>query len=133
MRCLRLYVLLGPVIVVVLAACLSTDPGRTLTPPDSEQPAAGICSAAAGPVAVIEVEVDVPAPRCQQVRREQRLKIVNNTDQSVLVRLGPFATRVPPHAEGTINQPFGRYLAPGVHRLAISAYGDGGAELWLQS
>jgi hypothetical protein len=29
-------------------------------------------------------------------------------------------------------QPFGDYLAPGVHRVAASIYGGSGAEIWLR-
>ena len=32
----------------------------------------------------------------------------------------------------TFDQPFGDYLAPGVHTLAVSLYGGSGPQLWLK-
>ena len=47
-------------------------------------------------------------------------------------RLGPIDVTIPPGGEWEGDRPFGTYLAPGVHSLALSAYAGGGAELWLQ-
>lgn len=82
---------------------------------------------------MLQINVDTPSPRCEVVTPEQRLRVVNTTDGPVRVRLAHIAVRLGPRQDLTIDQPFGAYLAPGVHDLAISAYAGGGAELWLRA
>lgn len=100
--------------------------------PLPQTPAAGICGAAQGALATVRVNIDVPLPRCQRVQPWQRLMVVNKTDQPVRAQLGPIDVTITPQGEWTSDRPFGTYLAPGVHSLALSAYTGGGAELWLQ-
>jgi hypothetical protein len=111
----------------------STTPSPRLQPPDATSPAAGICARAQGAVAMVRINVDTPSPRCKVVRPKQRLEVVNTLGRSTIVRLARFTVRLAPRQALTIDQPFGTYLAPGVHDLAISAYAGSGAELWLQS
>lgn len=101
-------------------------------PPDSQPPAAGVCGAAQGTVATVRVSGDTPAPRRQVVRPEQHLRVVNGAGQPVRVQLAQIDATVPPGDEQIFARPFGSYRAPGVRRLALSAYAGGGAELWLQ-
>jgi hypothetical protein len=107
-------------------------PSPTLKPPDSDYPAAGICATAQGAFAVVVINPDTPSPRCQHIAADQRLRIINRSGRTSEVRLAHHALTLPPQAEGTIDQPFGDYLAPGVHTLIISTYaGGGGSDLWF--
>lgn len=110
---------------------VSTTPSPRLKAPDAPSPAAGICARAVGAVAMFQINVDAPSPRCEVVKLAQRLQVVNKMDRPVRVRLAHISVRLGPQQDLTIDQPFGTYLAPGVHDLAISAYAGGGAELWL--
>jgi hypothetical protein len=102
----------------------------TLKPADAAQPGGGACAPADGPVAVLQINPDVPFPRCQRVQPEQWLRLVNKADQRADVRLAGFELMLEPGEEATIDQPFGTYLEPGVHLVAISIYA-GNATLWL--
>jgi hypothetical protein len=106
-------------------------PSPTLKPPDSDLPASGICGTATGTFAIVLINTDTPSPRCQHVAADQRLRITNNTDRPAEIRLANHALTLAPKTEGTIDQPFGDYLAPGVHTLTISTYSGGGPALWL--
>jgi len=112
---------------------VSTTPSPRLQPPDATSPTAGICARAQGAVARVQINVDTPSPRCDVVKPGQRLKVVNTLDRSTIVRLAHYTVRLAPRQVLSIDQPFGTYLAPGVHDLAISAYDGGGAELWLRT
>jgi hypothetical protein len=111
---------------------VSTTPSPVLQPPDASTPAAGICAHAQGAVARVQINIDTPSPRCELVKPEQRLQVVNTLDRFTTVRLAHFAVRLAPRQALYIDQPFRTYLAPGVHLLAISAYGGSGTALWLQ-
>ncbi len=115
------------------ASATSTTPPvvatATLVPADSDAPAAGICAKAEGEWATVQIAPDTPSPRCLKVTREQRLKVINGTAASVQIQLGPFTLELQPGTEGSLEAPFGDYLAPGVHHLMVSPYT--GPELWL--
>ncbi len=113
-------------------ATSTTPPGvatATLVPADSDAPAAGICAEAEGEGATVQIAPDTPSPRCLKVTREQRLKVINGTQAVVQIKLGEFALELQPGIQGSLETPFGEYLAPGVHRLMVSPYA--GPELWL--
>ena len=101
-------------------------------PPLPQTPAAGVCPMAVGEMATVRIVPSVPSPRCQQVHPWQHLRIINMTDQPVRARLAPIDVAIPPGGEWTSDRPFGTYLAPGVHSLALSTYAGGGAELWVR-
>ena len=108
-------------------------------PPDSQYPAAGACPKQAGSPVRVQVDPDVPVPRCVVVAPGQDLTVVNNTNElqqagsTVTVTWADYAPRVLKIGASTsYTQPFGSYLMPGVHRLHISLYGQSGAEIWLQ-
>jgi hypothetical protein len=118
----------------------STSPAsdHSLVPPDAEQPAAGICEPAIGPLATMLVNPDTSAPRCLTVRAAQRLRVVNRSDhfgqhgRTVTVTFADFPPRTLRVGDATIfNRPFGEYLAPGVHFVYISLYAGGGGEVLL--
>lgn len=114
------------------SATLTTPPvvaTATLVPADSDAPAAGICAEAEGEWATVQIAPDTPSPRCLKVTREQRLKVINGTQAVVQIKLGEFALELQPGTEGTLEMPFGQYLAPGVHQILASPYS--GPELWL--
>jgi hypothetical protein len=97
-----------------------------LIPAEAEHPAAGICGGNDGPVAVIEVNPDTPAPRCLEVRPDQRLKVVNTTNRfgftgtTVVVTFGPWPSRTLNVGESvTFDQPLGAVFAPGAHTVHL--------------
>ena len=101
-------------------------------PPVGQSPASGYCPETQGAAATVRVRSDTPSPRCQKVRSGQHLRIINNTAQPVRARLAQIDVTIAPGGEWADDRPFGTYLAPGVHVLALSAYAGGGAELWVQ-
>ncbi len=101
-------------------------------PADAPYPAAGVCSQVSSDVVTIIVAVDVPRPRCVLVAAQQRLRLLNDTDSSVEVRLGPFSTELAAGETTIFDRPLGEYLESGVHVVEISRYGGSGAELWLR-
>jgi len=96
----------------------------TLVPADSDGPVAGICAEAEGEWATVKITPDTPSPRCLRVTSEQRLKVINGTQAVVQIKLGEFALELQPGIEGTLEMPFGQYLAPGVHQMLVSPSAD---------
>ncbi len=137
----------GLLLVLVLSGCntpasATRSPQETLTGPAptptyalatpyAQQPAAGICASFDGGVVTITINVDAASPRCARVLPEQTLAVVNKTLNTVQVSIGRFSSSILPGAAYTITVPFGDYLAPGVHQLAVSP--TSGAELWLEA
>jgi len=110
----------------------------SLTPSEGDYPAAGFCPEAGGRwvsaqiTSIASKDSDgIPMPRCVQVTKRQRLKIINRAGVPIRVTLGPITIRIRPGAEGVFNKPFGSYLAPGVHVVRVSG-GHTGPALWLQ-
>ena len=103
----------------------------TLIPPDADTPAAGICAETDSEWVTFTVSLEVPDPRCWQVRPSQRLEIANPTAAAVVVT---FAGRdIPTDAGATarIDEPFGSYLAPGVHFIYVTQGAGNLPEFWL--
>lgn len=100
-----------------------------LATPVAQQPAAGICGATENDVVVVTIYPDIPDPRCVKVTPGQSLKVVNGTEGSVQVVLGPFYAALQPGEEYTFDLPLGEYLAPGVHLVQVLPCC--GPELWL--
>ena len=126
---------LGMLVVLLLAAPLSacsapTEPAHTLKPPDADSPAAGICAEPPeGDLVTIQITPGVPDPRCAKARPDQKLEVVNATDQPAQVTLAEFEVTLDPGEREVVDQPFGEYLAPGVHHVSISTLGN--AALWV--
>jgi hypothetical protein len=102
-----------------------------LKPPDAEQPASGICDLANGDVVTININADVPYPRCMKVLSNQRLQVVNATNGPVQVQLAQFDVQLQPDQAQLFDATVGSYLAPGVHWLRVT--GGNGPEIWLTS
>lgn len=118
------------------------DPYDAMVPPDGVTPAAGSCSNAAGGVAFITLNPDVPAPRCIIVHDSDRLKIKNNMGVKVHIEDGGngFVEDIDNGATVEEMKAVGCCWQPGVHRLRVSnanthaqLYGGSGPEVWLQS
>jgi PBP1b-binding outer membrane lipoprotein LpoB len=131
------------IIALTLTACsqatLSSSEGevtqtpdtRALAPPDSQEPAAGICSTVSTVGVLIQLDPDISAPRCVKVRPNQKLSIYNNTQKTLEVSFaGILQTELAPGVKTSIDTPFGEYLAPGVHQIKVSPCC--GAEIWLE-
>ncbi len=108
-----------------------------LKPPDSELPASGICAgpSAADPASVT-FEAGLAAPRCLKVLPSTHLRFVNALDHAVQFELGSFSGTVQEGDEAVSELPVGQFLAPGVHTIMSTAYGDGmgmvgSGEVWL--
>ncbi len=122
--------------VVVSSPSLRSGP----SPADSRRPASGMCEpSAAGAIATVRLDADIPDPRCIVVSGGQRLRIVNTTassgqhGKSITIRFASFPPRVlKVRAATTFHDPVGHYLATGVHDLHVSVYGGGGPEIWLK-
>jgi hypothetical protein len=64
------------------------------------------------------------------------LRIVNSTSEPVDFELGEFMGSLQPGDAATSGQPVGGFLAPGVHIIKSTAYGQdgqrgGSGEVWL--
>jgi len=101
----------------------------SLKPPDSDQPASGICDLASGNVVTVNISADIPSPRCVKVTGNQRLQVINATAGSVQVQLAQFDVQFQPGQMQLFDASFASYLAPGVHRLRVT--GGSGPEIWL--
>ncbi|HEY7049272.1 MAG TPA: hypothetical protein VH373_18780 [Jatrophihabitantaceae bacterium] len=114
-------------------------PSTHKVPPDAQYPAAGSCPKQTASPVRVQVDPDIPVPRCVVVSPGQDLTVVNNTNELhqagsvVTITWADYAPRrLKIGASTSYTQPFGNYLMPGVHRLHISLYGQSGAEVWLQ-
>jgi hypothetical protein len=58
--------------------------------------------------------------------------VSNAAGETVDVSFGGTSVALAAGDAYTFDQPFGDYLAPGVHRVSASIYGDSGAEIWLK-
>jgi hypothetical protein len=103
-----------------------------LVAPGSDTPAAGTCGSAGGSVVEVVLNPDIPSPRCVRVTAAQRLRLRNSTGESVTVTFAGSSTTLASGQTHLYDQAFGDYLAPGVHRVSVSFYGDSGPEIWLQ-
>lgn len=105
-----------------------------LKPPDSQTPAAGVCSQAPGGAADVTMNFDVPSPRCTEVTPDQILRVFNNTEEEITVSLADFSATIAPGGPAAVfDTPFGEYLQPGVHRINVSPlYGESGPVIWLK-
>jgi hypothetical protein len=108
----------------------STTQAYPLATPYAQLPAAGICASFEGEMVVVSINPDVPDPRCAKVRADQKLTVVNRTENTLEVSIGTFKASLEPGAEATFDTPFGDYLAVGVHQLQVSPCC--GSELWLE-
>ena len=105
-------------------------PTYLLATPYAQSPAAGICASFEGGTVVVNIYADIPDPRCVKVRADQRLSVVNQTQNTLEISLGIYQASLAPGAETTFDAPFGTYLATGVHILQVSPCC--GAELVLE-
>jgi hypothetical protein len=79
---------------------------------------------------VVTLNPDIPDPRCTKVRSDQKLTVINHTQNTLQISIGRFTASLEPGKESIIDTPFGEYLAPGVHQLQVSPCC--GPELWLE-
>lgn len=104
-----------------------------ILPADSESPAAGICAEAGEEdVVIVEINLDVPSPRCQKVVAGKRLVIKNNTDETLSMWFGKnkeYSFSVSANDEYAIPELVDNLLSPGVHSLYGAPYQ--GPEIWL--
>jgi hypothetical protein len=145
-RHIKPILVLGMTLVLGLSACKSVGTGPTtaaptptigntaqpypLATPYAQGPTAGICASPEGDMVVVTINPDVPDPRCTKVRPDQKLTVLNKTQDMLEVSIGRFTASLEPGAETIIDTPFGEYLAPGVHLLQVTPYFS--AELWLE-
>lgn len=97
---------------------LSSSP--SLATPYADMPAAGICGTAEGEWVTITLEPGLPNPRCVQVKPDQKLTVVNQTGGTVDIAIGTFEATLAPEQSISFEEPFGEYLARGVHVLGVS-------------
>ena len=112
-----------------LVSATPTPPQFPATP-YAEQPAAGICGEALGDEVLMTLEPGIPDPRCIVVTGGQHLRVSNRTGGEVEVAIGPFTARLAPGEDFAFPDPFGSYLLPGAHLLAVTPCCGG--ELWYK-
>lgn len=98
--------------------------------PFADGPVAGACASFPGLIVSISIQPDVPSPRCTKVTGDQRLRVINETDQVQKVSLGAFDVQLDPGKEATSQATFAEMLNPGDYLLSISGFA-GSAEIWL--
>jgi hypothetical protein len=94
------------------------------------EPAAGICASFEGEAVIINIYPDIPDPRCAKANAEQKLTVINQTEDTLQVSIGIFKASLQPGVEYTFDVPFGDYLEPGVHLVQVSPCCS--PELWLE-
>lgn len=104
-------------------------------PADSATPAAGVCEVdQQDRYLKVDLEPEMPAPRCWEARPGQRLRVHNATTTPARLRWKPYAvTTIAPGATVTFDRPFASYLAPGDHDAHVSTYAGSGFEINLPS
>lgn len=116
-----------------------TAPSNELVPADDQFPAAGSCATSSARLVEIDVNPDVPTPRCVILSAEQGLTVLNATARfgeagvPVVVSWADYAPlTLSAGASTTFPRPVGEYLARGVHHLHLSKYGTSSAEIWFR-
>jgi hypothetical protein len=106
---------------------------RAKTPADSDSPAAGTCATTTTGYAVIELNADVPSPRCTIVHAGDRLRIHNATQSSQTIDTGFTSATLQPGELLTLGEQLGDVWEPGVHRINTGdLYAGSGPEVWLK-
>jgi hypothetical protein len=80
----------------------------------------------------IRLNIDVPNPRCTKISPDQKLTLINATDQKISLNYFSYQSQIPVGGSYTFPQAAGLFLAPGVHRITTSLYSGSGPEVWLQ-
>ncbi len=109
--------------------CWQATRGSVLAPPDAEQPAAGICAEGQDEVVAVDINADMPSPRCVKVTSQQRIEVRNRTQSALQLELGFKRAQVEAGGTYRFGQPVGEFLAPGVHVLLAAPFS--GPEVWL--
>jgi REP element-mobilizing transposase RayT len=109
--------------------CWEATRGAVLAPPDFEEPASGICAEGQGDVVAVDINADVPSPRCVKVTSQQQIEVHNRTLSAVQLQLGLKRAQVEAGGTYRFGQPVGEFLAPGVHVLLAAPFS--GPEVWL--
>ncbi len=100
----------------------SRDATPGIKPADSKEPAAGICAGPIdGPIVTIEIDQDVPTPRCSLVRPDQGVRFVNHLGEPVQLTLGRYSGTAPANGDLLFDVPVSSYLGPGNHVVDASA------------
>lgn len=145
-RPIKPILVFGMILILGLVACKSagaepssaaptptfaiTVQSHPMATPYAQEPAAGICASFEGEMVVVTLNPDIPDPRCSKVRQDQKLRVINKTQNTLEVSIGSFTASLEPGAETIFDTPFGEYLASGVHQLQVSPCC--GPELWLE-
>jgi hypothetical protein len=140
------FLVYGTILMLGLAACeitggeLTKGPStpstgiteqlNALATPYAQEPAAGICTSFEGQMVKVIINQDIPDPRCAKVRADQKLMVVNHTQDTLQISIGRFTASLESGKETIIDTPFGEYLEVGVHQLQVSPCC--GPELWLE-
>lgn len=95
-----------------------------ILPPDSPEPAAGICADAPQKTndVLLVIHEEGAFPRCQQINSDQVVIIRNDTDKDFSFSLGKnkdFSSIVLSHKEYRFPVTAGELLAPGVHEVSM--------------
>ncbi|MGH7567177.1 MAG: hypothetical protein ACREK2_10145 [Gemmatimonadota bacterium] len=103
-----------------------------LRPADATSPAAPVCAFQEEDRVTFEIVEGISNPRCARALQGQGLALTNGTGRRVSFDLGGGPVAIAPRATWSLDQPVGRWLAPGVHRIAMAVYAGSGPELWVQ-
>jgi len=113
-----------------LPSSTATEKALYRATPAANEITAGICAEPESEVVQVTIYPGIPDPRCLKVVPEQRLRVINQTQEPLVVALGEFKAELDPGKEVFWDAPFGDYLEPGVHYLLITPCC--GPELWLE-
>jgi len=101
----------------------------SLVPADSQTPAAGTCALAHDGYAMIELNPDVPSPRCTIVHSLDRLRFHNATTEFQSVDTGFAQNTLAADELLTLGEQVGDVWAKGVHLVKTPLYS---VEVWLK-
>lgn len=117
-QCAGPYWLMGEVVP-------ETTTPTVLATPGSQETATGTCTKADGEQVTVTLCAEVPDPRYTRVTPDQILNVVNQREEEILVRIGPFELNIPPGGEHLFDTRFGEYLTLAFITLDITAVNSG--------
>lgn len=106
---LKLSVIVAGVVLISISGCITRpDP----TPECEGCCAAGICAVFPGDIVALSINLDVPDPRCANVKGHQHLKVINTTDETQRITIGDKSFNIEPGGEHLIDEELSTFLQP---------------------
>ena len=104
----------------------------TSIPADYQIPTNSTCSFSVAKNIFIALNIDTPSPKCSKIFSNQGLVLTNTTNKNVNLDFANINVQILPNNSYIFSEILLSSLAPGVHVITTSLYGEVGPELWVQ-